>query len=52
MIFVCVILLLYISTDIYTKFFECQQHVTVHMCAQVHKLPYSHYGDDWKNMLY
>ena len=31
---------------------ECQQHVTVYECAQVHQLPWSHYGDDWEGMLY
>ena len=51
MIFVCIILLLYFSRDIYTTCFECQQHVTVHTFGQVHKLPYNHYGDDREGML-
>ena len=49
-IFVCIILLFYFSKDIYKFFFECQQHVTVHPCAQVRKLSYSHYDDDWEDI--
>ena len=52
MIFVCIILLLYFSRDIYKNLFECQQHVNIHTCAQVHKFPYSHYGDYREGMLY
>ena len=49
-IFACIMLLLYFSKDINTFFFECQQHVTVHTCAQVRKLSYSHYDDDWEDI--
>ena len=52
MIFVCIILLSYFSRNIYPIFFEYQQHVPIHTCAQVRKVPFSHYGDDREDTLY
>ena len=31
---------------------ECQQHITVAGCAQMHPLPWNHYGDERESILY
>ena len=51
-IFVIIRLLLHFSRDNYTNLFEFREHVAIHTCAQVLRLPCSYYGGDQERILY